>query len=94
MMQQQPGQQQQQMIPQQQQAYGQQMPSAYPQAQPQAQPQLHQAYGAPAAYAQQTQQMAAPQAAAPKPVSVWSEHKTDDGNVYWYNSSTGVSQVG
>lgn len=24
--------------------------------------------------------------------STWSEHKTDDGNTYWYNSATGVSQ--
>jgi far upstream element-binding protein len=31
-----------------------------------------------------------------KPVvnsSVWTEHKTDDGITYWYNASTGVSQV-
>ena len=25
--------------------------------------------------------------------SPWSEHKTDDGISYWYNASTGVSQV-
>ena len=25
--------------------------------------------------------------------SVWTEHKTDDGITYWYNCSTGVSQV-
>jgi far upstream element-binding protein len=25
--------------------------------------------------------------------SVWTEHKTDDGIPYWYNASTGVSQV-
>jgi far upstream element-binding protein len=25
--------------------------------------------------------------------SQWSEHKTDEGVTYWYNSSTGVSQV-
>eukprot|EP01006_Ploeotia_vitrea_P053075 TRINITY_DN67753_c4_g1_i1.p1 TRINITY_DN67753_c4_g1~~TRINITY_DN67753_c4_g1_i1.p1 ORF type:complete len:108 (-),score=13.86 TRINITY_DN67753_c4_g1_i1:39-326(-) len=24
--------------------------------------------------------------------SQWTEHKTDDGHVYWYNASTGVSQ--
>jgi hypothetical protein len=37
----------------------------------------------------------AQQAPIAKPVaaSVWSEHKTDDGNTYWYNASTGVSQV-
>lgn len=34
-------------------------------------------------------------APAPKPAasSVWTEHKTDDGLTYWYNASTGVSQV-
>jgi hypothetical protein len=39
--------------------------------------------------------VAAPVAApAPAPATgVWSEHKTDDGNTYWYNSATGVSQV-
>jgi far upstream element-binding protein len=29
--------------------------------------------------------------AAPKPASPWSEHKTDEGHMYWYNASTGVS---
>ena len=34
------------------------------------------------------------QAMAVKPLPAnWSEHKTDDGNTYWYNSSTGTSQV-
>lgn len=35
------------------------------------------------------------QQAAAKPVaaSPWTEHKTDDGVTYWYNSTTGVSQV-
>ena len=28
-----------------------------------------------------------------KPPSPWTEHKTEDGNTYWYNTSTGVSQV-
>jgi hypothetical protein len=35
-------------------------------------------------------------APAPSPAPAanpWSEHKTDDGNTYWYNSVTGVSQV-
>ena len=48
-------------------------------------------------FQQQSYNGYAPQAQAPiaKPVaaSVWSEHKTDDGNTYWYNASTGVSQV-
>jgi far upstream element-binding protein len=35
---------------------------------------------------------APPPAPAPAP-SPWSEHKTDDGNTYWYNSVSGVSQV-
>ena len=33
---------------------------------------------------------------APTPAPIpagWAEHKTDDGTSYWYNSSTGVSQV-
>lgn len=38
---------------------------------------------------QQPAQAAAPVAAA----SAWTEHKTDDGIPYWYNASTGVSQV-
>ena len=43
------------------------------------------AYGAAAGVAQ---------AMAVKPLPAnWSEHKTDDGNTYWYNSSTGTSQV-
>ena len=28
----------------------------------------------------------------PKTASPWTEHRTDDGNVYWYNASTGISQ--
>ena len=36
----------------------------------------------------------APIAAVAKPLPAnWSEHKTDDGNTYWYNSVTGTSQV-
>jgi hypothetical protein len=31
--------------------------------------------------------------AKPVAAQVWSEHKTDDGNTYWYNASTNVSQV-
>ena len=57
--------------------------------QQQAQPQ-QQAYGAVATG------YAAPAAAvaAGKPLpSQWTEHKTDEGNTYWYNSATGVSQV-
>lgn len=35
----------------------------------------------------------APAAAhVPVPQSPWTEHKTDDGNKYWYNATTGVSQ--
>lgn len=48
---------------------------------------LQQAYSGYPAQAQQ-----AP-IAKPAAASVWSEHKTDDGNTYWYNASTGVSQV-
>ena len=38
---------------------------------------------------------AAAAAVPPKPAvsSPWSEHKTDEGVAYWYNSATGVSQV-
>lgn len=72
--------QQQYQMPQQQQQY----PQSY-QGVPQAnygQPQQHQQYGG------------APAVAAAKPLPIpWSEHKTDDGNTYWYNSATGVSQV-
>ena len=34
-------------------------------------------------------------AAVPKPAAAnpWTEHKTDEGVTYWYNSTTGVSQV-
>ena len=31
--------------------------------------------------------------AAPKPASPWTEHRTDSGDVYYYNSVTKVSQV-
>jgi far upstream element-binding protein len=42
---------------------------------------------------QQAQHMMAP-AAGTKPLPQgWSEHKTDEGHLYWYNSATGVSQV-
>ena len=37
---------------------------------------------------------AAPVAQAkPAQASPWSEHKTDEGHLYWYNATTGVSQV-
>lgn len=104
---QQPMQQQQYGMPQQsygmpmqnQMQYGQQaqMPYGYGQQQPQQQQQ----YGQQAnQYGQQQQQTyggypaAAQQAPIAKPIAatVWSEHKTDDGNTYWYNASTGVSQ--
>ena len=72
--------------------------------QQQQQPYGAQAYGAPVAQAGYRPQAGAygapvaagyPAAAVQKPVqSPWSEHKTDDGNTYWYNSTTGVSQVG
>ena len=69
---------------QQQQQYGQQ-PIQQQQQQQQQYPQ-QQAYGGYPAVAQQ-----AP-IAKPVVATVWSEHKTDDGNTYWYNASTGVSQ--
>lgn len=69
----------------------------YPAQHQYAAPQQH-SYSAP-----QQQQQRAPvatyapphAAAAPKPAvnSPWSEHKTEDGIPYWYNSTTGVSQV-
>ena len=34
------------------------------------------------------------QASAPPPLPAgWTEHKTEDGNTYWYNSATATSQV-
>ena len=80
----------------------QQMPYGYGQQQPQ---QQQQQYGQQAVqYGQQQQQQqqqayggypaVVQQAPIAKPIAatVWSEHKTDDGNTYWYNSGTGVSQ--
>jgi len=63
----------------------------------------YQAYGAGAAaggmgamggYGQQGMGGQVP-AAVPKPAAAnpWTEHKTDEGVTYWYNSTTGVSQV-
>lgn len=43
--------------------------------------------------AYQQQQPAARAAPAATSASPWTEHKTDDGISYWYNASTGVSQV-
>eukprot|EP00596_Hydrurales_sp_CCMP1899_P001965 CAMPEP_0119035454 /NCGR_PEP_ID=MMETSP1177-20130426/2476_1 /TAXON_ID=2985 /ORGANISM="Ochromonas sp, Strain CCMP1899" /LENGTH=501 /DNA_ID=CAMNT_0006993735 /DNA_START=59 /DNA_END=1564 /DNA_ORIENTATION=- len=72
--------------PQQQQAYGQpqQQPQAY--GQPQQQQQAYPGYPQQAAPVQQMP------IAKPVAAQVWSEHKTDDGNTYWYNASTNVSQ--
>ena len=36
---------------------------------------------------------ASSQKPAASSASIWTEHKTDDGITYWYNCSTGVSQV-
>ena len=71
-------------------AYGQAAPAqgGYGQAQPQyggAQGAYGGQQGAPAA-------MAAPVQEA-QTQSPWTEHKTDDGNKYWYNATSGVSQV-
>mmetsp|Transcript_15819 Transcript_15819/g.23806 ORF Transcript_15819/g.23806 Transcript_15819/m.23806 type:complete len:457 (-) Transcript_15819:428-1798(-) len=42
---------------------------------------------------QQTVQQPAQQQTKPPPLPAgWSEHKTEDGNTFWYNSGTGVSQ--
>eukprot|EP01038_Epipyxis_sp_PR26KG_P013145 gene13145-17613_t len=66
--------------------------TGYPNPYATAAPVVQQQYSQPAAtYAP----VAAPVAATPvkaPPASVWTEHKTDDGVPYWYNSSTGVSQ--
>lgn len=52
------------------------------------------AYGAPGMGGYAPAAAPAPAPAAQKALPApWSEHKTDDGNVYWYNSTTGVSQV-
>lgn len=67
----------------------------------------YQAYGAGAAvggmgamggmggYGQQQGMPGQVPAAVPKPAAAnpWTEHKTDEGVTYWYNSTTGVSQV-
>jgi len=78
-----------------QQAYG--APGGYGIPQQQQQQPGMGGYGAPAmgGYgAAPVQAAPAPSHAAQKPLPTpWSEHKTDDGNVYWYNSATGVSQV-
>lgn len=81
--------------------YGMPMPVAAPpqaQAAPQRGGQQAGGYGMPStsyqAYAPATAPAPAPAAKpAPAPSSVWTEHKTDDGLTYWYNASTGVSQV-
>lgn len=54
------------------------------------QQQQQQAYGG---YPQQAAPVQQMPIAKPVAASVWSEHKTDDGNTYWYNTSTNVSQV-
>jgi far upstream element-binding protein len=88
-----PQQQQQQMQPFMQQQYAQaygnvpQVTGAYGQPQ-------HMGYGGVAATNPAVYPQTAPQVAVQKPLpSPWSEHKTEDGNTYWYNSTTGVSQV-
>lgn len=40
----------------------------------------------------QAQTQPRPSALPPLPAG-WSEHKTEEGNLYWYNAATGVSQV-
>jgi hypothetical protein len=58
-----------------------------------------QAYGQTQQQPQQQHQQYPQQSPAPAPApaggaaSVWSEHTTDDGHRYWYNSQTGQSQV-
>ena len=53
------------------------------------QQQQHQGYGV----QQGMGGMQAAPAVAKPAASAWSEHKTDEGVTYWYNASTGVSQV-
>lgn len=82
---------QQQMMQQFQMQQQQQYAQAYGGAAPQSYPPQAGTYGMPAAGS--AYGMAAP---APVPVqkqSTWTEHKTDDGNSYYYNTVTGASQV-
>ena len=85
--------------PQQQQQYGQYPQQGYGAAAAGGgYPQQHQQAGvygqqAAGAYGQAAVAHAQPVAAVAAATSQWTEHKTDDGNTYWYNSVTGVSQV-